>query len=443
VILFAVAVSLAVGVGFGVAPAASAARVDLREVLHEGSASASGAGGRLRPNRLRAALVVAQLALSLALLVGALLLLRSFVRLTSLDQGYDPAGVLTAQVSFPREGTTRASRDQFVTDLLERMQGQPGVRAIGTTVLMPLVPGAVVLVYDWPGRTDTAGKPLTVRVGFRVVSPGYVEAMGLRVLRGRSLAPDDKGPVPKVLVNEAFVRTYLAGLDPLATQLPFEQTSAGWQIVGVVGDVRHQGLDAASEPEIYLSYLQLPERMVAGFRVFLAVRSTGDPVALVPALRATMRDLDPRLALSNVMTMEQRIAASVAQRRFFVVVLGTFSALALLLSAAGLYGVISRNVAGRQREIGVRTALGARPREIVSTVLRQGLVLTLVGLVLGLVVAAVLTRYLSSLLYGIGTHDPATFILVSAFLVVVSVAASIVPALRAARIDPVKALRTE
>jgi predicted permease len=443
VVLFAAAVSLVAGIGFGVAPALSGTRVDLRDVLHEGGDAAGGAGGRLRPNRLRAALVVAQLTLSLALLIGAGLLLRSFARLTSIDQGYNPANVLTAQISFPREGTTRASRDLFVTNLLERTRGASNVQAAGVTALMPLVPGAMVLVYDWPGRTDGAGKPLKVRVGFRVVSPGYVEAMGLRVVRGRSLMPDDDGPVPKVLVNEAFVRTYLPGLDPLSTQLPFRETSAAWEIVGVVADVRYQGLDATPEPEIYLSYLQLPERMAVGFRVFLAIRSTGDPVALVPTLRAIVRALDSSLALSNVMTMEQRIAASVAQRRFFAVVLGAFSLIALLLAAAGLYGVVSRNVAHRQREIGVRTALGARTREIVTMVFRQGLGLTLAGVVLGIAVALALTRYLSSLLYGIGTRDPLTFVIVPLLLVLVATVATFLPARRAARTDPVAALRAE
>ena len=211
----------------------------------------------------------------------------------------------------------------------------------------------------------------------------------------------------------------------------------------MVADVRMAGLDDTPEPEVFISFAQLPEDMTMGFRVFVAARSSGDPLALAPMLRAAAKEIDPTLAVSGVMTMEQRVSASVSQRRFYVAVLAAFAGIALVLSAAGLYGVVSRGVANRQREIGVRTALGARPSQVVGLVLKQGLALALAGIGAGLVAAWALVRYIASLLYGVPPHDPVTFVAVPIVLLVVAMLASVVPARRAARIDPVTALRAE
>jgi putative ABC transport system permease protein len=443
VIAFAALVSLAAGTTFGIAPALEGARLDLVGVLHDGERAASGGARRLPAHRLRAALVIGQLTFSLALLAGATLLLRSFVALVQTDAGYERANVLTAQINFPRSGTTSTSRDAFVATLLERLRSHPAVLEAGATNLMPLVPGAAVVMFDWPGRTDATGQPLAVRAGWRVVSPGYIEAMGLRIRRGRSIASTDAGGVPNVLVNDTFVRTYLADVDPLGAKLPFNAKQPPWEVVGVVGDVRMIGLDAAPEPEIFISSAQLLQNMNAGFRQFLAVRATGDPTALAPALRNLVREMDPTLAVSQIMTMEQRISASVSQRRFYLAVLGAFAAIALVLSGAGLYGVVSRSVANRQREIGVRTALGARPAQVLRLVLRQGLTLALAGIATGLAAAWVLSRYVASLLYGVTPHDPLTFVAIPVVLLLVALLASILPARRAVRIDPVAALRAE
>jgi putative ABC transport system permease protein len=446
VLAFACLLSIATGLLFGLAPALQGSRVDVLRTLNEAGIQQTGGFRFLKGNRLRSVLVMAEVALSIVLLAGAGLLVRSFVRLIDVNPGYDPTNVITAQVSPPSvRYPTPALQRAFFDELLARVAAVPGVKAAGTTNLLPLLPGNMVLGFGIQGEPRPSSPEQMPRASIRIVSAGYGEAMGLELSAGRLLTAADREGAPVVaVVNESLARQYFAGGRAVGSQIQLFGPEPV-EIVGVVGDVRHSGLDAEPQPEMYVAFQQVPDRARMGGpgATSLVVRSAGNPLALVPFLRRAVLDVDPDIPLDNVMTMEARVSASVAGPRFYALLLGFFALLALVLAAVGIYGVLSYNVSHRHREIGVRMALGAEGGDILRLVVREGLRLTGVGVAIGLGGAFGVTRFLKTLLFGVTATDPITYVAVTALLVLVAALACWVPARRATRVDPMAALRYE
>jgi hypothetical protein len=431
---FTLVVALGTAILFGLAPALHAASWDLAGALKDGLAAS---GGR---SRLRRALVVGEMALALVLLVGAGLLLRSFVALTRVEAGFEPRGVLTATVNLsPGADTASHRRHAYFTDLLARARALPGVVSAALTDHLPLTGYAMMMTVQVEGRP----RPVPGReeaVSLATVSPDYFRAMGIPLRRGRGFSDADAAQASAVvLVNEAFVRRHLEGENPLGRRIALPAAGGGWAaIAGVVGDVRQSGLDREIVAEIYTPY-----RPGDATAMTLVLRTTADPATLAGPLQAAARELDADQPLGGVLAMETRLAATLAPRRLQLLLLGGLAGLALVLAAVGIYGVMSYGVTQRTREIGVRMAMGARAVDVLALVLREGAVLALAGVGLGLLAAAALSRYLSTLLYGVGTLDPPTFLGVGLGILTVALAACYLPARRAAQVDPTSALRHE
>ena len=448
VLLFVLAVSLLTGIVFGLAPAISVTRSDLAEGLKEAAPGASTGLGR---GWLRGTLAVAELSLALVLLIGAGLLIKSFYRVLSIDPGFAPERVLTLNLSltdarFP----TAQQKTQFFSDVLRRVEALPGVRSAGLCDSLPLSPYRVRLMMSLERLTGRAALTDTTPVMMSRItaSPGYFYTLGIPVLRGRTFTDHDGEHAQKVaVVNETLARHLWPGEDPLGQQIPL--MGGVLTVVGVVGNTRHEGLSQDIEGEIYVPYLQQsdPGSNVGGMSpsdsMQLAVRTASDPTSLVSAVRAQVMAVDSAVPIYHVGTMEQTLSDSLAPRRLNMLLLGIFAGIALALATVGIYGVMAYSVTQRTHEIGIRMALGAERRSVLGLVVRQGLRLTLAGVILGLVGAWALTRFLAGFLYGIRPTDPATFGLVSIALVAVSILASYVPARRATRVDPMVALRYE
>jgi predicted permease len=445
VLLFTVAVSALTAILFGTLPAWQASRrLDVVRGIRDGAGTTTDARHR---QRLRAGLIVAETALAVVLLVGAGLLMRSFLALAAVDLGFRAAGVQTFSVSLPQtKYPTPVSRAVLVETLLSRVSARPGVEAAGAIFGLPLTNfGYVISMSTLDGRKlsdeEQEGKSLQVRV----VTPDYFRAMGIPIRRGRSIAATDGlGAAPAVVVNEAAAGLLWPGEDPLGhsftlgTRLSQGGPPVGGTVVGVVGDVRDGGPAARARPTVYASHGQFPVPTVA-----IAVRSRGEPDALVEPLREVLADLDSDLPMFRVRTMEQLGRDAVAQPRLFLTLLGVFASIAVLLAVVGIYGVLAHSVSQRTREIGVRLALGAERGRVMRMVVGQAMVFALAGLALGLVLAAGAGRLMQSLLFGVQPMDGVTHAAVFVGLVVAALVASVVPALRAARVDPVTALRSE
>ncbi|MCI0408155.1 MAG: ABC transporter permease [Acidobacteria bacterium] len=436
VLAFTLGVSLLTGILSGLAPALRSARASLDPDLREGR---GGEAEGWRRNRVRALLVVSEVALSLVLLAGAGLMLRTFQRLSGVDPGFKPENVLTVSVSLPNASYPNgAQRIAFVDRLLERVGAVPGVRSAATVFTLPLGGSNRSNSFRIPDRPQAPeGDP---DANYRTISPGYLVSMGIPLLKGRAFTAQDGATTPAVaLVNETFARRFFPGEDPIGKVIETDEDGTRRrEIVGVVGDVRFDSLDSHLEPEYYVPYPQAPETSVT-----LVVRAAKDPSSLAPTLREQVRALDPSLPLYAVRTMEEYLAASVADRRVIALLLGSFAAVALALAATGLYGVLAYSVSRRTREIGIRVALGARPADVLKLVVAQGMLLTVAGLGIGLAGGLLLTRFLSGLLFGVRPTDPLTFAGVSALLAGVALLACYLPARRAARVDPVTALHYE
>ena len=443
VLAFALAASVGAGVLFGTVPALQASRFDLVRALNEGASQMGGGFRFRRGNRTQSVLVVAELTLALMLLVGAGLLVRSFVTLATVDPGFDPARVLTAELNLPRSqysDTTAASA--LFDQVLARTIARPGVEAVGLVSSLPLTRGESLIAFRIQGQAAPTSRDEMTAARPQLVSPGYLDAMGLRLVAGRFVTDRDTESSPRVVVvNEAFASAYFPGEDIVGQRLNLGRGEPT-EIVGVVGDVHHRGLDSRPQPELYFSYRQsLLGRGVP--RVSIVVRTTGDPSALGPFLRQDILDLNPYLPIDNVMTMEAQLASSVAQPRFYALVLGVFAASALALAMVGIYGVLAYTVSQRSREIGIRMALGADSGRIRNLVVRQGALLVGMGVALGLAGALVTTRALESLLFGVTSLDVPTLIAVPVLLITVAIAACYLPARRASRVALMDALRCE
>jgi putative ABC transport system permease protein len=434
------AVSLLTGVIFGIAPALEATRLNLNDTLKEGG---KGSGGQsARSGRLRSALVVAEVALALVLLASAGLMMKSFSRLQKIDTGFETENVLTMVVSLPAgKYTEDAQVVNFFRQATERVRALPGVRAAGMVNFLPLYGGlgssTGFKIEGRPAPPPGEGPSTNVRAADR----GYFGAMGIPLLRGRNFNEADDAEARRVvIVSESLARKHFPGEDPLGKRIDvamFEKPTPT-EIVGVVGDVRYDSLTNEAEPTVYFPHPELTYSFMT-----LVVRTAGDPAEMTPAVRGVLREIDPDQPVSDVRTMEQVMADTVGRARFNTLLFGLFAALALVLSAVGIFGVMNYSVTLRTREIGLRMALGAQPARVLRLVLRQGLVLTLVGIGLGLAGALALTRVMSSLLFGVEANDPATFAAIVLLLAFVSLVACYIPARRATRIDPLVALRYE
>jgi putative ABC transport system permease protein len=441
VFLFTLAVSALTGVIFGLVPALQASKTDLAESLKEGGRGGSAGAAR---SRMRAALVVSEVALSLMLLVGAGLLIKSFRQLVTTDPGYSPERVLAVRVAL---STTRFadddSRAAYFREAVARIEGLAGVEAAGVTRLLPLGPNDSFNTFNIAGRPPFAPGD---RRGARsyAVSPGYFRALSVPVLRGRAFAASDvRNSEPVILINEALARRYFAGEEPLGQHILIDDANdhplPPRQIVGVVGNVHFEGLNAEERMEYYVPFDQAPETSAE-----VIVRAKGeDAAAVAPAVRSALKGVDPNILVWETRTMDELVGRSVAPQRFNVVLLGLFAALAVLLAAVGIYGVLSYTVTQRTHEIGIRMALGARGRDVVRMVVRHGMLLALVGLAVGLAGALALTRLMAGLLYRVSATDPLVFAAVSLLLLLVSLVSCVVPARRATKVDPMTALRHE
>ena len=467
VLAFVAGLSVVAGLVFGAVPALSWSRLHLVRTLGEGSARAAGGFRILSANRIRAALAVTQVALALVLLVGAGLLLRGFVRLVSVDPGYDAGNVLTATVNHPDLGRLilaaefeaageRARRfTGALGERLARMEALPAIEAVGLSTALPFIYDGWPMPVLVPGRPEPADPLDLPRAQVRMASPGYFGVMRLRLRRGRALTRLDGPGSPRVaVVNESLERELFDGepavgrrlqLGPLGGPLQVGGDDELWEVVGVVADVQYDDLAAAQSSAA--AYIPLRQREASPFPMLnpplISVRTAGNPLAVVPFLREAVADVHPGAALDDVATMEARLSSSVAQPRFQAVFVASFGAVALLLAMLGVYGLLSYSVAQRRGEIGIRMALGAQTRHVLGLIVWQGALLIAAGVGLGLFAAAASSRVLESLLFGVAPGDRLTFVAAPLVLIAVALVACWLPARRATRIDPLETLRSE
>jgi putative ABC transport system permease protein len=441
VLLFAVVVSLAASVVCGLMPALGARRVDLAESLGDGgSHSRSSAGARTA--RARTLIMAGQVGVACVLLVGASLLGRSFVALMNADRGYDPSNLLTARLSLPA-AYSMERRIQLLEALIGRLRGVAGVREAAYGNALPLFTAGGFRAFKMRPPSDPAVE-IEVNTIERVVSPGYFSALGLRVTSGRALSEADTMSAPQaIVVNRSFAAKYL-GATAVGAMVPNLGMCRGngdrWQVVGVVDDMKQGAVTETPQPELFLPFRQIACTNAVPDPILVA-RTTGDPLPYAAILRAIVRQEAPALALDSVMTMDDRVMTSLARPRTYALLLAGFAVFALAITGVGLFGVLSYSVAQRTREIGVRTALGAQAGDIVRMIFRQGLAIAGVGVFLGLATSAAAARSLSTFLFGVTPFDAASFLAVPFILAMVAVVACLVPARRAARVDPLQALR--
>ncbi|HEY9285305.1 MAG TPA: ABC transporter permease [Pyrinomonadaceae bacterium] len=437
VLAFTFAVSMLTGVLFGLAPALRGSKINLNETLKEGGRGTVGGGHR----RLRNALVVSEVALSLVLLVGAGLLIRSFGRVQKVEPGFVPQGVLSMRLS--SAGTSYAGERSltFYEELLGRVRALPGVEAAGTASILPLGGGIGWGSITIEGYVPTTGQS-QIQADQRTASEGYFEAMKVPLVAGRFFgAHDTKESAPVAIVDEHMARTYWPGADPVGKRIKRggADGDAPWlTVVGVVASVKQYALDADSRVTLYV-----PQRQSPSGTMYVVARTSGDPAAAAASVAREVRAMDASVPIYDIKTMEQRLSESLARRRFAMSALGLFALVALLLAAVGIYGVMSYSVAQRQHEIGIRMAMGAQRRDVVWLVVGQGMVLAAAGVALGLAGALGLTRLMTGLLFGVTATDPVTFGGVALLLGAATLLACYLPARRATKVDPMVALRYE
>jgi putative ABC transport system permease protein len=443
VLLFTAGAALVTGLLFGSIPALQAARRDLVAPLKEGGRGATAGQSR---QRVRRSLVVAEVALAVVLVIGAGLLIRSFQELRQVELGFDPENVLTLQLALPgTDYPQTADLVAFYPQLLERVEALPGVRSAGAVGLLPLAQTVGDWGIDLEGRERGPGDNFH---GFlQIVTPGYFETMRQPLVQGRFIEDTDRPDgLPAVVINETMAAVYWPGESALGKRLRIRARDDGawFTVVGVVRDIRHNAIVEESRNEMYFPHAQLPLALGGTTAAMtLVVRTASSPLALSGPVREVVRTLDPNLPVANLRSMEQVVAHALAEERFTMLLLASFAALALLLGAVGIYAVIAYAVSRRTHEIGIRMALGAGTGRILRMVVLQGIGLVGLGVAVGLLVAFGVTRVLSGFLYGVTATDPLTFLAVPVLLAAVALLASYLPARRAARVDPMVALRAE
>ena len=434
VLAFTFLISLLTGVVFGLAPALRTMKLNLGESLKEGSRTSSEGASR---NRIRSTLVVIESAVAVMLLVGAGLLIRSLIQLQNTPPGFDAQNVLTMGVNLSREKySTPEKASNFFYELENRIAGLPGVESVGLVTELPLSGQPNDMPFTVEGRP-----PVTIDqafdADFRRVNQHYFRTMRIPLLRGRNFTEQEIRQSAKVLlVSELLASQVFPDQDPLGKRLVMAMGGPPWEIIGVVGDIRHRALETQPFPAMYM-----PTHATG--RTNLVIRTQVDPTSLAAAVRKEVQAIDPDQPVADVRTMEQWLDRAVATPRYRTTLLGLFALLALVLASTGIYGVMSYSVAQRTHEIGVRMALGARQLDVLKLVVRQGMSLVLIGVAVGVAAAIALSRVLSSLLFGVGARDPLTLVVVATFLSVVAFVACYLPARRAARVDPLVALRYE
>jgi predicted permease len=442
VLSFTLAISALTGIIFGLAPALHSSKVDLNDALKEGGRGSTEGNAR---NRVRSLLVISEIALSLVLLVGAGLLIKSFMRLRAVDPGFDASHVLVTGLSPSKAKYPEVVQQRnFLREVLHRLEATPGVEAAALVSPLPLSGNASAKTFTYEGQAVTAKNLLTSN--FREISPNYFRAMSIPLLKGRAFNESDTKDTPLgVVVNETFVRRFFPNDDPIGKRIligadPTENLNPPLsEIIAVVGDVHHGGLDMEAGPEYYVSYQQDRLR-----NLDLVVRTkTDNPLSLSTTIRSAIKQVDQEQYIPAIETMDQLLTESVARRRFNMMLLGIFAALALLLAAVGIYGVMSYSVTQRTHEIGIRLALGAQTGDVLRMVVRQGMTLAFVGVGIGLAAAFVVTRIMSSLLFSVSPTDALTFSVVAMLLLGIALLACLIPARRATRVDPMVALRYE
>ena len=460
VLTFTAALSLISVLLFGLAPAMDAARIQIRNTLKEGGRSHS-SGGRSR--RYRDLLVIAEVSLSLVLVIGAGLLFRTLRRLQSVDPGFQSERVLTMSVALPAAtypDSEPAKTARFYDDLTKQLERIPGVKAAGASTAMPISDfggwGKYFTVEDHPA-SRLADVPM---IQYREVTPHFLKALEIPLLQGRFFTEDDVAGRPLVaVINASARRRFFKNVNPIGKRVypgPPESTVAKLlprpdfriprlTIIGVVGDVRQSGLRRRPQPELYVPHLQgtVKDNETSSAKMFLMIKTASDPLRFVAAARAAVHSLDPDQPVADIASMEERLKTSLSTERFQLLLFGGFALVALALAAVGVYGVMSYSVRLRMHEIGIRMALGARTTDVLKMVAKHGLSLGLVGIAVGYILARGLTRLMSSLLFGVDSHDNLTFLGASAVLIAVVALASFVPSLRAARTDPLGVLRAE
>lgn len=437
-LLFTLGISLLTGLIFGLAPALQATRTNFNEALKDGGRSSA----THTHNRLRSLLVVSEITLSLILLIGAGLMIRSFFQLLKVDPGFDPSNVVVMNLSLGGDKYKEMGpRVDFYQELMRRIAGLPGVVRAGAVSQLPMGRSNSSSVFTIEGRPPLP-KGQETSANWRPATPGYLEAMNIPLRRGRYLNErDDRADAPRaVLINEVMAERYFPGEDPLGRRLDFgdAQKDGYWEIVGIVGNIKHESLDEKVEAETYVAHAQSPWRGMA-----VVVRTTNDPVQIVSAVRNVLLALDRDQPAFDVRTMDRVVSESLAPQRVTMVMMAIFAVIALLLAAIGVYAVMSYAVTQRTHEIGVRLALGAQPGDILRMVVRQGMALAGTGLAVGLVASYFLTQGMSKVLYGVSASDPVTFVGISALLAIVAFTANFIPARRATKVDPMVALRYE
>jgi putative ABC transport system permease protein len=436
---FTLGVSILTGLVFGLVPALHLSKTALMDSLKEGR----GAGAGARKNRVRGLLVVAELAIAVVLLVGAGLLIQSLWRLQHVNPGLQAQNILTFNVVVPEVRYSSEKQVRFFNDLLARTRALPGVQSASAVMPLPLSGDRFSISFQIDGRP--VAKKDQPSGDLFVAAPNYFRTMGIPIKKGRDFEErDEHKSTPVIIVTESFARQFFPGEDPIGKRIQpgisswENETSVMREIIGVVGDIRNRALDTEPKPAFYV-----PQSQVPFSQLIVVAKTTNDPHSLITGATREVRSVDPEVPVFSVKTMEEYIASSVAAPRFNTTLLSIFAAVALVLTIIGLYGVMSYSVAQRTNEIGIRMALGAQTRDVLGLIVKDGVKLVLVGLVLGISGALILTRLLSTLLFGVTTRDPATFFAIAALLSIVAMLACCIPAWRATRVDPLDALRCE